>query len=67
MRGERGSVAILGGVVGGIVVGLVMYMYFTYKLDHFGNSSIAQKGLPVTIPGSALTSLMAQFAAAGGV
>lgn len=67
MRGERGAIAILGGVVGGVIVGALLYVYVSYKLAHFGDEAVAQKGLQVTIPGSALTSLVSQFAAAGGV
>lgn len=67
MRGERGAVAILGGVIGGVVVGLLAYIYVSYKLAHFPDSTMGRKGLPVTIPASALTSVVSQFAAAGGV
>ena len=64
MRSERTSIAIIGGVVGGAIVGLLSYSYVVYKLNRFGDSSAAKQGIPVTIPGSAVTDMVRQWARA---
>lgn len=66
MRSERVSSGIIAGLIGGLIASALVYVYVSYKLNHFGNSKTAHTGIPVTIPGTAVTSLVSQFAAAGG-
>ncbi len=59
MKAESVRVAIWGGALGGLVVGLMAYAYMRYKIATFGGSQTAKQGVQVTVPGSMIAGWVA--------